>query len=132
MSPASPTPIVMQVTRQRIGTCEALGRNAARTVAKSQGHVFASLAGTGAVQEHASVQEIIDRRGDTLMAAHRAGLSRAAELAKRAGAYEVHSLLVDLIASAALLAERWAANFNRGMAASAIAACHCHHWASAA
>jgi hypothetical protein len=73
---------------QRIGRPEPLGRNAARTLACSQGHVWLAGGNAGAAREHAQVFAQIDARGDALRARIWRHLDAALAACLRGGASE--------------------------------------------
>ncbi len=68
------TPAVSIVPRdgrprtQKIGAPERLGRNAARTVAHSQGHVWSATADTAEIRAHTETATAVDGRGDAIRA----------------------------------------------------------------
>lgn len=64
---------------QKIGAPERPGRNAARHLAASQGHVWQAKAGTAGATAHTGVGAAIDARGDLIR-----GVIRANEAAARA------------------------------------------------
>lgn len=53
---------------QKVGAPERLGRNAARTLAASQGHVWAAQGANGQVAAHTEVAAHVDARGDAIRA----------------------------------------------------------------
>lgn len=67
----SPIGIVTQTAplrSQKIGQPEKLGRNAARTMAVSQGHVWTGITAAQAVTEITGIGAAVDARGDAIRA----------------------------------------------------------------
>lgn len=87
--------------RQRIGDPEALGRNAARTLAVSQGHCWAGMAAVGEIGHHVGVGEAIDARGDLLRTRIWALMRAIAAEARRRGHMDVYAAAVEALGLAA-------------------------------
>jgi DNA-binding TFAR19-related protein (PDSD5 family) len=84
---------------------EPLKGTQARLTAETQGRVWQADAAVSTIAHHVETAETIDQRGDALMVQHRRQLARALRMARTEGAHQTAELLVELVASGALLAE---------------------------
>lgn len=83
----------------------ALQGKAARIGAGVQGALWHGIVADDEILEAVAVRRQLDERGDALLRSLIDGLTRAAAVAKRERAYELHSLLVDFTATAILIGE---------------------------
>lgn len=77
----------------------------AHAVGRSQGLLWHGIVADREIIDAVEVRRRLDERGDALLAHLVAGLQTAAAESKRARQYDLHSLLVDLAATAVLIAE---------------------------
>lgn len=99
-----PVPKPTPATRPR-RTFEVLQGTHARMTVEIQGNTWIARGAVSEIAHHAKTGEAIDERGDALFEQHRDHLRRALRLARIEGAHQTAALLVELIASANLIAE---------------------------
>lgn len=95
-----PTP----ATRPRRAV-EPLRGTQARLTVEIQGRVWTAKGAVGTIAHHVETGDAIDQRGDALFMEHRRQLRRALRLARTERASQTAALLVELIASADIVAE---------------------------
>lgn len=83
------------VPARGIEAIEPLGSNAKRVVREAQGGVMSAGVEVSSTLEHLKIDALAHRQDDPTRARLWRLLSLAVETAKREGAYETHSLLVD-------------------------------------
>lgn len=86
-------------------TVEPLQGTPARIVAGVQGALWHGLVADAEILDAVAVRRQLDQRGDAIRRDLIDGLGRVASMAKRAGQYDLHSVLVDLLAAAIVIDE---------------------------
>lgn len=99
--------IVARTTSRRTPSraVEPLTGTQARLAAATQGNIWQADAAVATIAHHVETGETIDRRGDAVLIEHRRQLQRALRMARIEGAAQTAEMLVELVASGALLAE---------------------------
>ena len=83
------------VRHRKVGVVEKLGQNAHRVVCDAQGRFMDAGAEVSDTLEHLKIDALAHRQDDPTRARLWRLVRLAVETAKREGAYETHSLLVD-------------------------------------
>lgn len=86
------------VPGRRIGVIEPLGGNARRVATRAQGRVMEVGVDLVSLREHLKIARLADAQGDPIRERIWSLLDQATQSAKREGAYETHSLLVEALA----------------------------------
>lgn len=99
-----PVPKPSSATRPR-RTFEVLQGTHAHMTVEIQGNTWIARGAVRDIEHHVETGEAIDQRGDAMFDQHRDHLRRALRLARIEGAPQTAALLVELIASADMIAE---------------------------